>query len=73
MARKASARLSKGMYGRKTKLKNGSTIAADDVYLRESIVKPETKMVDGFDDVMPKPELSEEELNAIVEYLEKLK
>jgi cytochrome c oxidase subunit II len=63
----------KGMYGRKTKLANGSTITADDVYLRESIVKPEVKIVEGFDDVMPKPELTEEELNAIVEYLEALK
>ena len=63
----------KGMYGRNTKLTNGSSIVADDVYLRESIVKPETKIVDGFDDVMPKPELTEEELNAIVEYLENLK
>jgi cytochrome c oxidase subunit II len=63
----------KGMYGRKTKLTNGSIIAADDVYLRESIVKPETKIVDGFDDVMPKPELTDEEVNAIVEYLENLK
>jgi cytochrome c oxidase subunit II len=63
----------KGMYGRKTKLTNGSTITADDVYLRESIVKPETKIVDGFDDVMPKPELTEKEINEIVEYLEKLK
>lgn len=63
----------KGVYGRKTKLTDGSTITADDVYLRESIVKPEAKIVDGFDDVMPKPELNEEEINAIVEYLESLK
>jgi len=63
----------KGMYGRKTKLTNGSTITADDVYVRESIVKPEAKIVDGFDDVMPKPGLTEEEINAVVEYLETLK
>lgn len=63
----------KGIYGRKTKLANGSSITADDVYLRESILKPEAKIVAGFDDLMPKPELTEEEVNAIVEYLEKLK
>lgn len=63
----------KGIYGRTTKLTNGSAITADDVYLRESIIKPEAKIVDGFDDVMPKPELTEEEINAIVEYLEALK
>lgn len=63
----------KGVYGRKTKLTNGSTITADDIYLRESIVNPGAKVVDGFDDVMPKPELSDEEVTAIVEYLENLK
>lgn len=63
----------KGVYGRKTKLTNGSTITANDVYLRESIVNPSAKVVDGFDDVMPKPELTDEEVNAIVEYLENLK
>src|SRR5579864_9406348 len=62
----------KGIYGRKTKLTNGSTIVADDVYLRESIVNPSAKVVAGFDDVMPKPELTDEEVNAIVEYLENL-
>lgn len=63
----------KGIYGRTVKLTNGSTLTADDVYLRESIVQPEAKLVAGFDDVMPKPELTEEEINAIVEYLETLK
>lgn len=63
----------KGIYGRKTKLINGSTIVADDVYLRESLLNPSVKVVAGFDDVMPKPELTEEEVNALVEYLENLK
>jgi len=63
----------KGVYGRKTKLTNGSNIVADDVYLRESIVNPSVTVVAGFDDVMPKPELTDEEVNAIVEYLENLK
>ena len=63
----------KGIYGRKTKLTNGSTIVADDLYLREAIVNPSAKVVAGFDDVMPKPELTEEEVNALVEYLENLK
>ena len=30
-----------------TKLTNGSTVTADDAYLRESIVHPEAKIVDG--------------------------
>jgi cytochrome c oxidase subunit 2 len=63
----------KGIYGRKTKLTNGSAIIVDDVYLRESIVSPSKTVVQGFDDVMPKPELTDEEVNQIVEYLENLK
>jgi cytochrome c oxidase subunit 2 len=63
----------KGIYGRQTKLADGSMITADDTYLRESIVHPEAKIVNGFDNVMPKPELTDEEVNAIVEYLENLK
>ena len=63
----------KGVYGRKVKLTNGSAITADDVYLREAIVNPSKTVVAGFDDVMPKPELTDEEVNAIVEYLENLK
>jgi cytochrome c oxidase subunit 2 len=63
----------KGIYGRTVKLGNGATITADDVYLREAIVDPAKTIVAGFDDLMPPPELTEEEVNAIVEYLEKLK
>ena len=33
----------KGVYGRTVKLKDGSTVTADDAYLRESIMKPERK------------------------------
>ena len=63
----------KGIYGRRTKLTNGSTITADEAYLRESIVNPSATVVAGFDDMMPKPELTDEEVNAIVEYLKSLK
>jgi cytochrome c oxidase subunit 2 len=63
----------KGIYGRQTKLANGSTVTADDVYLRETIINPSVKIENGYDDVMPKPDLTDEEANAIVEYLENLK
>src|SRR3954471_7477039 len=52
----------KGIFGRKTKLKGGATITADESYLRESLVQPEVKITDGFDDLMPKAELSDEEV-----------
>lgn len=63
----------KGIYGRSVKLTDGSTLTADDAYIRESILKPSTKIVTNFDDVMPVPELTEEEMNQIVEYLKTLK
>jgi len=63
----------KGILGRATKLKGGKTFSADEAYLRESIVQPEVKIVDGFDDLMPKPELTDEELNQIMDYLKGLK
>ena len=46
---------------------------ADEAYLRESILKPSAKIVAEFDDVMPVPELTDEELNQIIEYLKTLK
>jgi len=63
----------KGIYGRKTKLTNGSTITVDEAYLREAIVNPSATVVTGFDDVMPKPELTDEEVNALIDYLKNLK
>jgi cytochrome c oxidase subunit 2 len=48
-------------------------LTADDAYLHESILDPEAKLVDGFDNVMPKPELTDKEVDEIMEYLKKLK
>ena len=63
----------KGMFGRSTKLTNGKTIAADDAYIRNAIVNPEATLVEGFDNVMPQPELTEQEVTEIMEYLKTLK
>jgi len=63
----------KGIFGRTVKLAGGSTVTADDAYLREAIMKPDAKIVAEFGDVMPVPELTEEELGQIIEYLKTLK
>jgi cytochrome c oxidase subunit 2 len=63
----------KGIFGRTTKLKGGATITADESYLRESLLQPEAKITEGFDDLMPKAELTEEELKQILEYMKTLK
>jgi len=63
----------KGIYGRTVKLKDGSTLTADDAYVRESILKPDAKIDADFDDLMEVPTLTEEELAQIIEYLKTLK
>lgn len=63
----------KGIFGRTIKLKGGSTLTADETYLRDAIEKPEATIVEGFDDLMPKAELTDAELKQILEYLKTLK
>lgn len=63
----------KGVWGRTEKLMGGSTIVVDEAYLRESIAMPMAKVVDGFAPIMPPMQLSEEDLAALVAYLQTLK
>ena len=63
----------KGIYGRVEKMTNGSTITADDHYLREAIEEPDQEIVSGFDPVMPKTPLTDKEIDAMLDYLKTLK
>jgi len=63
----------KGIYGRKEKMSDGKVITVDDAYLREAILDPDDRIVDGYDDVMPEPVLSEKEVNDIIAYLKTLR
>jgi cytochrome c oxidase subunit II len=63
----------KGILGRTEKMANGQTITVDEAYLRESIVNPSAKIPAGYDDLMTKTELTDDEIEEIVEYLETLK
>jgi cytochrome c oxidase subunit 2 len=64
----------KGLYNsRVTVTQDGRTqsVTADDAYLRESILKPEAQVVEGFPPVMPPfADLKEEEVTALVEFIE---
>jgi len=62
-----------GIFGRKQKLSDGSVVTSDDSYLRESIVHPSAKIVDGYDDLMPEPTLTDEEVEEIIRYLKTTK
>lgn len=65
----------KGLFGRQVELEGGGKATADEAYLRESINRPKAKVAKGFPDVMPefKGKISEEDLSAIIAYLETLK
>jgi cytochrome c oxidase subunit 2 len=60
-----------GVYGSKVKLADGSTVVADDAYIRESILQPNAKIVAGFQPVMPSFQglVSEDQILAITAYI----
>lgn len=61
----------RGLYGSQVLLKGGGTVTADDSYIRESIIRPEAKVVAGFSPIMPAYEgrLSETELIQLLAYI----
>lgn len=61
-----------GLAGSTVQLDDGSTVTADDAYLRESILEPSAKTVDGYGAAMPTPSLTETEVDAIVAYIRAL-
>ena len=64
-----------GLYNSTVHLADGSTVTADDAYLRESILKPNAKIVAGYPaSVMPAYDtlLKDDQVSAIVAYLHTL-
>ncbi len=50
------------------------TVTVDDAYLTESILKPSAAIAEGFPAIMPSyPDLKQEEVKALVEFIEELK
>ncbi|HEY1603108.1 MAG TPA: cytochrome c oxidase subunit II [Pirellulales bacterium] len=70
----ARAPLLAGAFGRPVALSNGSTVLFDANYTRESILNPRTKIVAGYEPIMPSftGQVSEEELVQLVEYIKTL-
>jgi len=64
-----------GLYGRRVQLADGSTLIADDNYIRESILSPNAKFVAGYPPLMPTYQslMSEEQLIDLVAYIKSLK
>jgi cytochrome c oxidase subunit 2 len=64
-----------GLAGSTVTLDNGETVVADDAYLFNSIVDPQSQIVAGFDAVMPttySDSLSQTEIQDLVEYIKSL-
>jgi cytochrome c oxidase subunit 2 len=60
-----------GLFGRPVHLSDGTTIIADDTYIRDSILLPRKQVVVGFDPLMPSFEgqLDEDDLTALIAYI----
>jgi len=62
-----------GLFGSEVTLEGGETVTADADYIKESITDPTAKVHQGFQPIMPAfPNLSDEELDAIVAFIESL-
>jgi cytochrome c oxidase subunit II len=63
-----------GVFGKQTMLTTKLTIKADEAYIRESILNPQAKLVDGFGPIMPtfQGQVSEDQLVQIIAFMKSL-
>ncbi|MFO0805047.1 MAG: cytochrome c oxidase subunit II [Gemmataceae bacterium] len=65
-----------GLWGHEVPLKGGAVVIADDQYIRESIVNPRAKVVEGWEGIMPgnyQDQVSEDDLTKVIAYIRSLK
>lgn len=64
----------KGLFGSDRRFEDGSSAVADEEYIRESIIQPEEKKVEGYEEGMPSflGILSEHEIGSIILYIKSL-
>ncbi len=60
-----------GLYKRPVRIAGGETVIANDTYIRESILDPKAKVVEGFQAVMPtfQGQLTEDQVIALIAYV----
>ena len=63
-----------GLFGTTVQLAGGSTVKADEAYIRESILQPQAKIVAGYEPVMPTFQglVTEEDVLQLIEYIKSL-
>ncbi len=64
----------KGRFGTQVQLQDGEAVLADENYMRESILNPQTKIAAGYQPVMPTYQglLKDREIDALIEYIKSL-
>jgi cytochrome c oxidase subunit 2 len=66
----------KGLFGKKESVLTAGKawlVVVDEAFIRKYILEPNVDVVEGFQPIMPKISLTEDELNALVEYVKSLK
>lgn len=63
-----------GLFGHEVKLTGGATLTADEDYIRESILRPNAKVVAGFQPLMPSfdGQVNEQQLIQLIAYIKSL-
>jgi cytochrome c oxidase subunit 2 len=61
----------KGLWGKTEAISDGSSVKVDENYIRESLLEPQKKVVQGYPAVMPtfKGTLKEKEIDALIAYI----
>jgi cytochrome c oxidase subunit 2 len=66
----------KGVFGSMERLESGQAVVVDETYIRKSIRQPNADIVEGFFDLMPgtftTDEVSDEEIDSIIEFIRSL-
>ena len=60
-----------GVYGQPVRLTTGQTVTADGAYIRESILLPRAKIVQGYAPIMPsfQGQLTDDQINSLIAYI----
>ena len=61
-----------GLAGSEVLLDDGTTVVADEEYLRTAIVDPSAQIVDGYRGIMPERSFDDDDVDAMVAYLQDL-
>jgi cytochrome c oxidase subunit II len=64
-----------GIYGKPVHLSDGRTVAADDAYIRDSILQPGRDIVAGYENIMPSfaGDIGDDEILALTAYIRSLR